>query len=166
MSDNLINGGTFEGAGFNGVDTTNEIIEPFIKIYDSPRTQAEINATADPVRAWQFHPGGVAAEATDAYDIGESFTDVGKWIGYYGIGIVPDPRSPEITGAGINRTIVQRDGQPNGVLESAGFRGWATQIMQAPAGHVAGPATIDFDYWFNQWEVEVADADSIFHVWI
>ncbi|MCC7408854.1 MAG: PEP-CTERM sorting domain-containing protein, partial [Phycisphaeraceae bacterium] len=42
----------------------------------------------------------------------------------------------------------------------------ATQIMQAPAGHVAGPATIDFDYWFNQWEVEVADADSIFHVWI
>ncbi|MCC7204263.1 MAG: hypothetical protein IT441_04240, partial [Phycisphaeraceae bacterium] len=41
LSDNLINGGTFEGAGFNGVDTTGEAIEPIIKIYDSPRTQAE-----------------------------------------------------------------------------------------------------------------------------
>ncbi|MCC7406547.1 MAG: hypothetical protein IT442_00640, partial [Phycisphaeraceae bacterium] len=166
MSDNLVNGGTFEGAGFNGVDTNSEDLNAFIKIYDSPRTQAEINASADPVRAWQFHSGGVAAETVDGYTTGETFTDVGRWIGNWGISAAIDPRSPELLPASINRTVVQRDGQPNGVLEGAGFRSHATQIMQAPAGHVAGPATIDFDYWFNQWEVEVADADSIFHVWI
>lgn len=166
LSDNLINGGTFEGAGFNGVDTTGEAIEPIIKIYDSPRTQAEVDATTDPVRAWQFHSGGTAAEDTDWYTTGQTFTDVGKWIGQWGIGIAPNPRSPEVIPSSINRTIVQRDGQPTGVLEGAGFRSHAAQIVAAPANQVAGPATIDFDYWFNQWEDVVADADSIFHVWI
>ncbi|MCC7409826.1 MAG: hypothetical protein IT442_17300, partial [Phycisphaeraceae bacterium] len=165
LSANLINGGTFEGAGFNGVDTTNENLS-FLKLLDSPRTAAEIGANTDPVRAWQFHSGGVAAEDAGGYTTGQTFTDVGKWIGAFGMGILPDARSPETLGVNINRSIVQRNGQPTGVLESVGYRSWATQIIAAPANQIAGPATINFDYWFNQWEDVVQDADSIFHVWI
>lgn len=157
MSPNLIVGGDFESLSA-------------IKTLDSPRTQAEINAGAPPVRSWQFHPGGIAAEATAEYSVGQSFSDFGKWIGAWGISTNDDPR------ALYNQT--GDNGAPNNVstvagnryLEGVYFRSWAAQVVKAPARHVAGPATINFDYYFNQWTAAIPpvsnDANSIFHVWV
>jgi hypothetical protein len=157
MSSNLIVGGDFESLSA-------------IKVWDSPRTQAEIIAGSMPVRAWQFHPGGIAAEATPEYSVGQSFTDFGKWIGAWGISTNDDPR------ALYNQT--GENGAPNNVstvagnsfLEGAYFRSWAAQVVKAPANHAAGAATINFDYYFNQWTPPSPpsgnDANSIFHVWI
>ncbi|MCC7145427.1 MAG: hypothetical protein IT443_03200 [Phycisphaeraceae bacterium] len=147
---NLIGGGTFEGEGFG---TGSEDLESFIKINDSPLTPEEVAAGTDPVRAWQFHPA----------------FDSGKWIGMWGITAQNDPRTAWYAGQPVapeNRSVVTRDGQPNGVMEGALFRGHMTQIIKAPVNHVAGTATIDFDYWFNQWEETPQAGDSILHVWI
>jgi len=150
LSSNLIVGGDFESLSA-------------IKTIDSPRTQAEIDAGAQPVRAWQFHPGGIAAEATAEYDVGDSFTDFGTWIGAWGISTQADRLNAT---APNNVSTVSG----NSYLEGAYFRSWAAQVVKAPTNHVAGPATINFDYYFNQWTATVPpmsnDANSIFHVWI
>ncbi|MCC7147056.1 MAG: PEP-CTERM sorting domain-containing protein [Phycisphaeraceae bacterium] len=142
LSGNVIGGGDFEGSG--------AALENIIKLQDSPLTPEEVTAGTDPVRAWQFHP---------AYDLG-------KWIGAWGISNISDPRAPGSANTTINRSTVQRDGNPTGILEGVAFRSHAAQIIAAPANQVAGTATIDFDFWFNQWEAVPLDADSIFHVWI
>ncbi|MCC7408164.1 MAG: PEP-CTERM sorting domain-containing protein [Phycisphaeraceae bacterium] len=153
LSDNIIQDGDFEN--LSG-----------LKLADSPRTLEEMYAGTNPVRSWQFHPGGIAAENAGGYVIGQPFSDLGKWIGEWGINTASNPRSPETIPSMVNRSIVQRDGQPTGIMEGAGFRSWVTQVVTAPVGHTAGPAVIDFDYWFNQWETNPGDADSIFHVWV
>lgn len=158
LSPNVIVGGNFESTSA-------------IKILDSPRTQAEINGGLTPVRSWQFHPGGVAAENAGGYTVGQEFSDLGKWIGAWAISTNDDPRAlynqTGNNGAPNNVSLVSRDGQNTHVMEGVRFRSWVAQVVQAPANHVAGTATIDFDYYFNQWEPDpVGEADSIFHVWI
>ncbi|MCC7145494.1 MAG: hypothetical protein IT443_03540 [Phycisphaeraceae bacterium] len=153
LSDNVIQNGDFES--LSG-----------LKLADSPRTQAEIAAGANPVRSWQFHPGGIAAEGPTS---GQYFTDLGKWIAPWGISTYDDPRAAYNLGdnsAPNNRSIVTRNGQQTGVMEGALFRGWVTQVVAAPVGHTTGTAVIDFDYWFNQWETTPDYGDSILHVWI
>ena len=99
MSPNLIVGGDFESL-------------TAIKTSDSPRTQAEIDEGRSPVRYWQFHPGGIAAENAGGYTVGQHFDDFGKWIGQYGIGTDDSPRPhPWLAPAPLpnNRSLVERD---------------------------------------------------------
>ena len=158
LSSNVVVGGDFESPAA-------------LKLLDSPRTQAEIDAGSEPVRSWQFHSGGVAAETAGGYTSGQSFSDLGKWIGGWAISTNDDPRAlynqTGDNGAPNNVSLINRDGQPTHVMEGVRFRSWVSQVVAAPANHVAGTASIDFDYLFNQWEPDpVGEADSIFHVWI
>ncbi|MCC7147051.1 MAG: PEP-CTERM sorting domain-containing protein [Phycisphaeraceae bacterium] len=145
VSGNLIPNGTFEGTGFG---TGSEDVS-FLKTTASPLTQEEIDAEALPIPAWHFHPGGIDAST------GEYFTDVGRWIGTGGISTWDDPLAAWNIGEAVahtNRSVAMRNGQPTGVMDSAGFRWAATIIVQAPANHVAGAAMLDFDYFFHYWE--------------
>ncbi len=154
LSPNLLSpeASTFEGSGFG---TAGEDLG-FIKVEDSPLTAAEVDAGTQAVRSWQFHPGG-----SDA-DTGLPFTDLGRWIGAWGISTWDDPRAAYALGedpAPENRTIVQRDGQPTGILEGASFRGHMGMFIEAPANQTTGTAQIDFDYYFHYWQ-GVADPND------
>lgn len=171
LSDNIVSGGDFEDLtkitfdpGAGGGPTVQDY--PYIKEQHSPRTADEVSAGANPVRAWQFHP---------QFDVGRWITNwgagaSGDYDNQVGITTKPDPRSLYVGSwtDKVNGINVSQDptNPSNHFLEGVFFRPHATQIMQAPANHVAGPATINFDYWFNQWEDVITDADSIFHVWI
>jgi len=159
MSGNLIGNGNFE-------DNSG------VKLADSPRTQAELDAQAAPIRSWQFHPGGIAAPGEPGE--GEYFTDFGKWIGAFGITTNDDPRQHWIdTGGdppGVISTPIPHVGDPgapqnvsyidtNGdstpdtqVMEAVRFRTGVGQYIQAPVGQASGQAYIDFDYYFNFWD--------------
>jgi len=157
-SGNVIGGGDFESLST-------------IKLLDSPRTQAEIDAGANPVRSWQFHPGGIAAETAGGYTAGQTFTDLGKWIGQYRIGTDDSPHHTYPWGTPgptpNNRSLAERDGQTSYVMDGIHFHASVCQVIQAPITHVAGVATIDFSYWFNRWEDGYSLAgDSTLHVWI
>jgi len=150
LSGNIVVGGDFESVNA-------------IKMLDSPRTQAELDAGTNPVRSWGFHPGGIAAEDAGGYTAGQHFDDFGKWIGAWGIS-TSDNRNAST--APNNVSLVNRGGSNTHVMDGARFRSWVAQVVQAPANHVSGQATINFDYYFNQWEDVPVGADSIFHVWI
>lgn len=157
MSPNVIVGGDFESINA-------------IKTLDCPRTQAEIDEGRNPVRAWQFHPGGIAAENAGGYTIGQAFSDLGKWIGQYGIGtedFPPRQQWPYPSAYATNRSLVERDGQATHVMDGVMFHASFSQVMAAPDTHVAGAATIDFSYWFNRWQDAYGlEGDSTLHVWI
>jgi len=159
LSSNLLPNGDFED-------------NSYLKLEDSPRTQAEIDAGAQPVRDTQFHPGGIAAAGEP--HAGEWFDDYGKWIGQWGISTMDDPR--------INGIHEPTDSQPhnvsvdpfnpgNHVMEAARFRGGVATIVPAPVNHVAGTASIDFDYYFKDWTIDALgldgwDAPVAMHVWV
>ena len=53
------------------------------------------------------------------------------------------------------------------VMDGVAFHASFSQVIEAPATHIAGTATIDFSYWFNRWEDSYPLAgDSTLHVWI
>ncbi|MCC7145420.1 MAG: hypothetical protein IT443_03165 [Phycisphaeraceae bacterium] len=151
LSTNVVQGGDFESLSY-------------LKLQDSPLTAEEILAGAEPIRAWQFHPGGIDAVTQ------QPFTDVGMWIGAFGLSTEPDPRqawNEQRDISPINRSTVMRNGQPTGVLEGVTFRSWTTQIIQGPENQIPGQASIDFDYFWNNWvPAYTQDGASIFHVWI
>ncbi|MCC7203526.1 MAG: hypothetical protein IT441_00470 [Phycisphaeraceae bacterium] len=172
LSDNLVSGGDFEQltkvAFYPGPGGGSVVMDyPYVKEQHSPRTADEVSAGTNPVRAWQFHP---------QFDVGRWITNwgagpSGDYDNQLGITAKPDPRSLYVNGGWterVNGINVSQDptNASNHFLEGVLFRPHAAQIMQAPANQVAGPATINFDYWFNQWEDVITDADSIFHVWI
>ncbi|MCC7409023.1 MAG: hypothetical protein IT442_13210, partial [Phycisphaeraceae bacterium] len=156
LSPNLIVGGTFEGSGFNTApDGANEDLS-FLKMQDSPRTVDEVNLNLTPVRAHQFHSGGTIGEGPDA---GQTFTDLGRWIGATGgdpsIGFTTfdNPRGVGLTPALQNRSIVTRNGQPNGVIDATAFRWGMAQFVPAPENVASsGTAQLDYDYFFRYWE--------------
>jgi len=157
LSANLLGGGTFQGTGFTpGANGVGENLSA-LKTDDSPRTQAEINDGTSPVRAWQFHQGGVAAETAGGVTTGQSFTDLGRWIGASqsppGFSTFDNPRAVGVVPALQNRTVVTRNGQPNGVMDSVAFRWGMGQFVAAPANVAAtGTAQLDYDYFFRYWE--------------
>lgn len=153
LSGNIVVGGDFESVNA-------------IKMLDLPRTQAELDALANPVCSWQFHPAGIAAEDAGGYTIGQHFDDCGNWIGAWGIGTVDNRNDATGGGRDNNVSLVNRDGSNTHVLDGVKFRSWAAQVVKAPANHVRGQAIINFDYYFNQWEDMSVNADSIFHVWV
>jgi len=152
QSANVISGGDFEDIAA-------------LKMAGSPLTQAEIDAAASPIRRWQFHPGGIAGAGQPGE--GEWFDDFGKWIGQYGLSDEPDPRAvwPGTVTDPINRSEDAGNHYLDGVY---GYFG-SGQMIQAPAGHVAGRAEIDFDYYFNDWTTADPPDDGeavVFHVWV
>ncbi len=124
-----------------------------IKLEDSPLTEGEVT----PVRAWQFHPD----------------FDLGRWISNFGASAVDSPQDTWNDGgdvAPINRSVDPLN-PGNHVLESASFRPTAGLILAAPENHVAGTASIDFDYYWNNWTglepgAGGTDGASIFKMWI
>lgn len=170
---NIVGGGSFEDmtkidfVGASG--TVNDY--KYYKQLGSPRTQAEIDAGANPVRPWQFHPD----------------YDLGRWMPVYGAGLPGwdydqqlgitmhnTPRSLWSDGSGWSQPVsninISQDplNASNHVLDGVAFRTWVGQIMKAPVNHVAGPARIDFDYYWNNWDTQPGgeEAASIFHVWV
>ncbi|MCC7145423.1 MAG: PEP-CTERM sorting domain-containing protein [Phycisphaeraceae bacterium] len=136
LSSNLVGGSTFEGAGFG---TGSEIIEPIIKVNDSPLTPAEVTAGSNPVRAWQFHPN----------------YDLAKWIGTFAVSTWNNPRQAYDQGQIVrphNRSVVTRNSQNTGIMEGVYYRMGVGQLIQAPGNMVAGSAQLDFDYFFRYWE--------------
>jgi len=115
-------------------------------------------------RPWQFI--GQYTEAEQLITGREN--DLGMWIdstpGLQGLGTWDGPAmttfdNPQLewatNGTGIERGMGGRnvsliDGDH--VLECTGFRKGAGQILAAPANHVAGTATINFDYYWTDWE--------------
>jgi len=183
-SDNLVPNGDFEN--FNdhtfvaGSGQPDVVDLRYVKKIDSPYSQAEVNAgmPANEVRAWQFHP---------EYDMGRWF---GEWerghLGVYdGSGClttfdVPrdlwDPTLNNGYGDYIEQVYDQNISldpldptETNHVLEGVSFRTRVGVILPAPTGHVAGNASIDFRYYWNNWTdlppgSPGTDAASIFHV--
>jgi hypothetical protein len=155
LSGNLVLNGDFEDAA--------SVKEPGL----SPRTQAEINASAPALNESHFHPGGVAGtEPNPANQIippGTEFTDLGRWFAPFGgITAWDDPRAAYNLGnevAGINRSNI--GGAQGHVLESVAFRGWASVIVAAPDNMVAGPAQLDFDFYYTYWDTVYADTAQI-----
>jgi len=141
LSGNLMGGGDFE-------DTS------YLKLADSPRTQAEIDALANPVRAWQFHQGGIAAPGEP--NEGEWFDDFGKWMGAFGMSTVNSPRT-SFPGTVPAMTNVSLSGG-NHFMEATFSRPWAGQIIKAPAGQIPGAAKLDFDFYFHYWDPVNLDA--------
>ncbi len=84
--------------------------------------------------------------------------DVGYWVGSYGyITNLDDPRQEAIDNGWVLGTenlgtgnVSLGDGG-NHFLDIVGFRAHGLQIIEAPAGHVAGPAEFDFDYFWEEW---------------
>ncbi len=165
LSDNIVISGDFEDP-------------QYIKQVDSPRTQAEIDAGTAPVRAHQFHPGGlVGVEPNPANQIlpaGTEFNDFNRWIGHWphdgagGIQIFDDARAAYANGTPIaTHNVVNDPLRPdNRVMEGTYFRGGVRTIIPAPQNQVTGTATIDFDYYFNFWDpANPETTPQILHVW-
>ncbi|MCC7145422.1 MAG: dockerin type I repeat-containing protein [Phycisphaeraceae bacterium] len=151
LSGNLLTpaASTFQGSGFG---SGSEDIESVVKLNDSPLTPEEITAGTNPVRSWQFHPA----------------FDLGVWIGDYAISAHDDPRYSYAHGTGtapLNRSVIQRNGSANGVLEGVSFRPEAGIFLPAPptsgtgtdAWGKTGTAQIDYDYFFNYWDQNQAN---------
>jgi len=180
LSSNIVGGGDFEDFGTTvyTADSGQQVTDyTYFKHEHSPKTQAEINAGTNPVRAWQFHPEFDFGRWIPVYGAGGAFP--GDYDGQTGVSVFEDPRSYwnddpdyEWTQAVSTINISEDPLNPgNHVMEGVRFRTWLGQIVRAPENHVPGTATIDFDYYFNNWTglppgSPGTDAASIFHVWI
>lgn len=152
LSGNLIPNGDFENRTLvNFTSDAGETVQDYqyVKSVHSPRTQAEVNAGAPPIRAWQFHP---------------SF-DFGRWIGPWvrghgsnydtagGMTLFDDPRLARSQGQlnyDFNISLDPR--RPNNhVMEGVSFRSGVGVYIQAPANQTTGPASFDFDYFWADW---------------
>jgi len=179
LSDNVIGGGSFEELSTTlfTADSGQTVADyPYLKHEHSPRTLAEIaSPETRPVRAWQFHPEFDLGRWITTWGVGGDYP--GDYDGMTGISAYDDPRSYWDEGAfpgdgtwtaPVSCNNVSEDplNPGNHVMEGVWFRPTVGQIVQAPPDHVAGTATIDFDYYWDNWEDPPTDGASIFHVWV
>lgn len=157
-SPNVINDGDFEDftrQTYSGAP--GETVEDwsFVKRRHSPRTEAEIAASADPIWAWKFHPQ----------------FDLGRWIpAKFGAGdqnVYPPhggitnydaPRpfyqqetlswAQEVNPFNISLDPYRPD---NHALENVYEFSWFGQFVQAPQNQAPGHAQLDFDYFLKHW---------------
>jgi len=171
---NILGGGTFDDFSQTTyvADSGQSVTDyTYYKYYGSPLTNAELGAGTNPVRPWQFHPEFDLGRWMPVYGVGEPGAGYDQ---QYGITMEDDPRSlwNDTTGwaAPVSTTNISEDplNAGNHVMEGVRFRTWVGQIMKAPVNQVAGPASIDFDYFWNNWSTQPGgeEAASIFHVWI
>ncbi|MCC7147035.1 MAG: PEP-CTERM sorting domain-containing protein [Phycisphaeraceae bacterium] len=165
LSSNLLPDGDFEDftkttytadSGESTLDWTG------FKYEHSPRTAAEVTAGANPVRAWQFHPD---------FDLGRWIEPWGSTSADRGITNWDDPRAAYDLGNEVSTQNISEDplNPGNHMLEGVYFRTAVGIFIQAPAGHVAGTAEIDFRYYWNNWTglppgADGTDGASIFSV--
>ncbi|MCC7145425.1 MAG: hypothetical protein IT443_03190 [Phycisphaeraceae bacterium] len=142
LSTNLLPAGDFDDSTihtFVGADG-NVQDQRWYKGLASPRTADEVAGNYTPLTVSHFH----------------SEYDFGRWIAPFGgISAHADPRAAyaqALPVGPVNRSTIIRDGQSTGILEGAYFRPWAISMVPAPANQVAGPAQLDFDYYFNYWD--------------
>lgn len=179
LSANLIGGGDFEDFGTESFvgDSGTVVDYKYFKHEHSPRTQAEIDAGANPVRAWQFHPN---------YDLGRWITVYGAGSNDYGlmtgISTYAQPRTlwNEGTSAwqpgsavSCHNVSVDPSNPANHVMESVMFRSSLGIFLKAPTNQVIGPAQLDFDYFVHDWTVNSAyynyqpyQVPVILHMWV
>lgn len=164
LSDNLIPNGDFEDfSTTNFVGGDGDVLDwSWIKSKDSPRSESEVSGGTPPVRAWQFHAD---------YDLGRWIGPWGSSAGDGGITTWDDPRAAYLLGESVYTQNISIDplNPGNHVLDGVAFRTCVGIFLPAPEHHVAGPATIDFDYYWNNWTglppgTAGTDAASIFSV--
>jgi hypothetical protein len=132
----------------------------YYKTVHSPRTAAEVALGALPVRAWQFHPqfdlGRWLGQWTRGH-VGSGFDTVGTFT------LFDDPRAARAAGQMNYDQNVSLDPLDSGnhVMEAVSFRGGIGVYIQAPGGQTAGPATLDFDYYFADWTCTSADHGNV-----
>jgi len=155
LSGNLIPNGDFEADPY----------DTYIKMTDSPKTQAEVDAGVDPIRSWQFHSGGTAAPGQP--NEGEWFDDWSKWIGGFAVSLHDDPRAAFDQGYDvrpINRSYIDTDGDDvpdNHVMEEVYQRfGQPGIFLKAPDNHIPGAARLDFDFYMDYWPDYVTPTPS------
>jgi len=168
---NVVGGGTFEDLSQTvyTADSGQTVTDyTYYKHLGSPRTQAEIDVGTNPVRPWQFHR---------EFDFGRWMPVWGAGSGDYGtqtgISAYDTPRSLWSDSTGWSQQVCTNNisvyplNSGNHALEGVFFRSWVGQFMEAPVNQVAGTASIDFDYFWNNWQPPATtDAASIFHVFI
>ncbi len=94
--------------------------------------------------------------------------DLGYWFGSYGrVSYLDDPRLEAaqngwtIGTADLGAPNISYDGS-NHYLETVGFRSTVLQVIEAPAGHVAGTAQFDMDYyWDDNWDPSATGAPRL-----
>jgi len=172
LSPNMIGGGTFEDFSQTvyTADSGQTVTDyTYYKHLGSPLTNAEITAgETRPVRPWQFHREFDFGRWMPVWGAGE-----GDYGSQTGISIYDNPRSLWNDSTGWSQQVCTNNisadplNAGNHVLDGVFFRSWVGQFMEAPANHVAGTATIDFDYYWDNWQPPATvDAASIFHVFI
>jgi hypothetical protein len=108
-----------------------------VKTQTSGLTQEEWDAQAAPIPAWGFHPA----------------FDLGRWIGSWGISTYDDPRQAWSQGGATPATLNRSTAAGgNRFLEGVSLHPWVGVFVAAPTNMVAGPAKLDFDFYFNYWD--------------
>jgi len=178
LSGNLIGGGDFEDVGTMtfAADSGQTVSDmKYFKHEHSPRTLAEINAGANPVRAWQFHPDFDLGRWMTVYGNGSANYDLQKGISTYN-----DPRAQWdgvnnqwLAPVSEHNISVDPSNPSNHVMESVKFRSSLGIFVQAPSNQVAGPAQLDFDYFVYDWTRSSAyynyqawQVPVILHMWV